>query len=75
MRALFVLATLLVAAPAAQAGYMPVEAPWCTVRTGLVDVFWDCRYPTLAVCAAAVGPSRTACLKNPNWDLYRSRRR
>ena len=80
-RCLFSLAclsvTLLAAAPLAQAGYAVREARWCSVRSGFIaHVQWDCRYPTLAVCAAAVGWRSDMCLENPNWNLpgyYRRR--
>ena len=57
------------AAPAA-----PSAARWCSVfNPGLGDVQWDCRFPTLATCAAAVGTSSRACLENPDWHLPRPR--
>lgn len=68
------LATLLLAAPAAQAGSRPAEARWCTAQAIFIDVQWDCRYPTRAACEATA-PRNRACLQNPNWHLYRSVRR
>lgn len=51
------------------AGGMP-EARWCIVRSGgIAQVQWDCRYRTLAICAAAVSFRSDMCLENPNWNL------
>lgn len=69
--------TLLAAAPPAQAGYAVREARWCIVSSGFIaHVQWDCRYPTLAICAASAGWRSDMCLENPNWNLpgyYRRR--
>jgi hypothetical protein len=73
MRLAFILAALAVAAPQAIAAPLPVEMRWCTVNNpGLGNIQWDCRYPTLAACAATVGWGGGACLQNPNWDLRRA---
>jgi len=82
MRALFAVAALLAAASAAEARTVVVEpalavteARWCTAQAVFVDVAWDCRYPTRAICEA-YAPHDRACLINPNWSLYhRSLRR
>lgn len=74
MRAALVLAALLMAATGARAEPRAVEGRWCSVYTGFVDTHWDCRYPTLAMCAAAVGTRTDMCLRNPNWGLYRRAR-
>lgn len=68
------LAALLLAVPAAQAQPRLDEEPWCTAQAVFIDVRWDCRYPTRAVCEAAA-PRNRACLRNPNWHLSRSVRR
>lgn len=79
MRLAFVLAALVLAvfalmAPRAMAASSPGEGRWCTVNNpGLGNIQWDCRYPTLAACAATVGASSSACLENPNWHLPRPR--
>jgi len=68
---------LLASAPPAQAGYAIREARWCIVRNpGLGNIQWDCRYRTLAICAAVLGLRSDMCLENPNWQLpgyYRRR--
>ena len=74
MGALFALAALLVAGASAQAGRIPVEARWCTAQAVFINVQWDCRYPTRAICEA-YAPHDRSCLQNPNWDIYRSRHR
>jgi hypothetical protein len=69
------------AAPALAGGYYghdgrPQER-WCTVRNpGIGDIIWDCRYRTLAQCAAVMGPTSDWCLENPSWPprRYLSRR-
>lgn len=83
MRLAFVLATVLVAfafavpqaiVPQAMAASSGNEGRWCTVNNpGLGNIQWDCRYATLAACAATVGASSSACLENPNWQLPRPR--
>ena len=75
MRVVLLVAALLMPTLAAHAAPRPLAARWCSVSTGFTDVHWDCRYRTLAVGAAAVGPRSDACLENPNWALYRGRRR
>lgn len=71
-----VLAVAATVLPPAQAGTVMREARWCIVRSaGLADVQWDCRYPTLNICAAAVGSRSDMCLENPNWNLPGYRRR
>lgn len=73
--ALFILAALFVAPLWWQAVYPEqVGARWCAVHNpGLGNIEWDCRFRTLALCAAAVGPSSNFCLENPNWHLPRPR--
>lgn len=73
MRLAFVLAALAFAVPQAMAA-SGSEGRWCTVNNpGLGNIQWDCRYATLAACAATVGASSSACLENPNWHLPRPR--
>jgi hypothetical protein len=51
---------------------LPVGERWCAVHNpGLGDIQWDCRFRTLNMCAAAVGPASDFCLHNPNWYLRR----
>ena len=73
--ALFVFAAAFVA-PVWQQAVFPeqVGARWCAVHNpGLGNIEWDCRFPTLALCATAVGPASDFCLQNPNWHLRRYR--
>lgn len=58
------IAALIAAASLPAAAWSDVaEARWCSVRgTGIAHVQWDCRYPTLAQCADAVGPRSDMCL-------------
>jgi hypothetical protein len=84
MRALLVVivAAAGLAGPAAPAiaEYTYTDRPqerWCTVRNpGIGDIIWDCRYRTLAQCAAVMGPTSDWCLENPSWPprRYLSRR-
>ena len=72
MRLAFVLAAFALIAPQAMAATAQGEGRWCTVNNpGIGNVQWDCRYPTLAACAATVGSGDGACLENPNWHLPR----
>lgn len=74
MRLAFVLAALAFAVLPAMAGSSGNEGRWCTVNNpGLGNLQWDCRYATLAACAATVGASNSACLENPNWQAPRPR--
>lgn len=80
MRAHLCLASLAVALVAvsqpAEAGGALREARWCIVHNpGLGNIQWDCRYRTLATCAAVVGWRADMCLENPNWNLPGYRRR
>jgi hypothetical protein len=68
-------AALIAASQPAAAFPGEAEARWCSVRSsGIADVRWDCRYPTLALCADAVGVRNDMCLQNPNWRLRSYRR-
>jgi hypothetical protein len=61
---------LLAPAQAGYAGSVVREARWCVVNSGFIaHVQWDCRYPTLAICAASTGWRSDMCLENPNWNL------
>jgi hypothetical protein len=42
---------------------------------GIGDIIWDCRYRTLAQCAAVMGPTSDFCLENPSWPPRRYTRR
>ena len=73
----FVVAAGLVATAApAFAQYDRPQERWCTVRNpGIGDIIWDCRYRTLAHCAAVMGPTSDFCLENPSWPPRRYTRR
>jgi len=81
MRPLLALAALFIAAGAVHAQPYVVaepvyvaEARWCTAQAVFIDVQWDCRYPTRAICQA-YAPHDRLCLENPNWNLMRGHRR
>ena len=60
----------------AQYYYDRPQERWCTVRNpGIGDIIWDCRYRTLAQCAAVMGPTSDFCLENPSWPPRRYTRR
>ena len=63
-------------APPAAAAPGASDARWCTAHNpGLGNIQWDCRYPTLALCAATVGLRSDMCLENPSWPPRAKRRR